>query len=192
MTDPTPADEASPEESGAAAVLRNRPFLILWLSQLATQIGVNMILYGLTVVVLEATDLKSAVSGLFLTFLVPSVLFSAVAGVYVDRIDRRVVLVVSNILRGAVLVGVYAVGNNVALVLVLNANILHGADGRDCHPSPRRAFASIWGGPDVLNHCPPQHAVPSFAETMGHEVPHGARIGDYPQAYPIGWHASIP
>jgi ectoine hydroxylase-related dioxygenase (phytanoyl-CoA dioxygenase family) len=71
--------------------------------------------------------------------------------------------------------------------LVLNANVLHGADGREHHPVPRRAFASIWGGPDVLNYSPQQHAVPSFAETMGHQVPHGARIGDYPQAYPIGW-----
>jgi MFS family permease len=87
------------------AVLRNRPFLLLWLSQLATQIGVNMVLYGLTVVVLEATDMSSAVSGLFLTFLVPSVLFSALAGVYVDRIDRRVMLVITNALRAVVLIG---------------------------------------------------------------------------------------
>lgn len=111
----------SPESGGSvAAVLRNRPFLLLWLSQLTTQIGVNMVLYGLTVVVLEATDLSSAVSGLFLTFLVPSVLFSALAGVYVDRIDRRLVLVVSNALRAAVLVGIFAVGNDIVLVLVLN------------------------------------------------------------------------
>ena len=105
---------------GGAAVLRNRSFLLLWLSQVATQIGGNMVLYGLTVVVLEATDLSTAVSGLFLTFLLPSVLFSAVAGVYVDRIDRRVVLVATNVLRAALLVGVFAVGHNIGLVLLLN------------------------------------------------------------------------
>ena len=124
MTDPTRpengTDGAREPGGSAAAVLRNRPFLFLWLSQLATQIGVNMVLYGLTVVVLEATDLKSAVSALFLTFLVPSVLFSAVAGVYVDRIDRRVVLVVTNALRAAVLIAVFAVGNDIGLVLILN------------------------------------------------------------------------
>jgi MFS family permease len=104
----------------AIAVLRNRPFLLLWLSQVATQIGVNMVLYGLTVVVLEATDLASAVSGLFLTFLVPSVLFSALAGVYVDRIDRRVMLVVTNALRAVVLVAIFAAGNDIGLLLLLN------------------------------------------------------------------------
>ena len=49
-------------------------------------------------------------SALFLTFLVPSVLFSALAGVYVDRIDRRIVLVVTNALRAAILVAIFAVG----------------------------------------------------------------------------------
>ena len=121
MTARDRAPDAIPEASGSAlAVLRNRPFLLLWLSQVATQIGVNMVLYALTVVVLEATDLSSAVSGLFLTFLVPSVLFSALAGVYVDRIDRRTMLVITNVLRATVLVGIFAVGNDIGLVLLLN------------------------------------------------------------------------
>ncbi len=104
----------------ALAVLRNRPFLLLWLSQVATQIGTNMVLYGLTVVVLEASDLSAAVSALFLTFLVPAVLFSALAGVYVDRVDRRAMLVVTNGLRAVILIGIFAVGGNVALVLLLS------------------------------------------------------------------------
>ena len=114
--------ETSAPQSGASAVavLRNRPFLLLWLSQLTTQIGVNMVLYALTVVVLEASNLSSAVSGLFLTFLVPSVLFSALAGVYVDRIDRRLMLVITNALRALVLVGIWAVGADIVVVLLLN------------------------------------------------------------------------
>ena len=116
VTAPVPA----PTTSSTAAVLRNRPFLLLWLSQLATQIGVNMVLYALTVVVLEASSLSSAVSALFLTFLVPSVLFSALAGVYVDRIDRRTMLVVTNALRAAILIGIWAVGPDIPTLLLLN------------------------------------------------------------------------
>jgi len=109
-----------PDSGGALAVLRNRPFLLLWLSQVATQIGSNMVLYALTVVVLEATDLSTAVSGLFLTFLVPSVLFSALAGVYVDRLDRRVVLVATNVMRAVLLVAIFAAGHDLTYVLLLN------------------------------------------------------------------------
>ena len=86
--------------SGALAVLANRPFLLLWLSQAATQIGGNMVLYGLTVIVWEATHSSASVSALILTFLVPAVLLSAIAGVIVDRFDPRIVLVATNVLRG--------------------------------------------------------------------------------------------
>ena len=114
-------DDLVPGPTGsAAAVLKNRAFLLLWLSQVATQIGVNMVLYALTVVVLEASNLSSAVSALFLTFLVPSVLLSALAGVYVDRVDRRLMLVITNALRAVVLIGIFAVGNDIVLVLILN------------------------------------------------------------------------
>ena len=106
--------------TGTTAVLRNRPFLLLWLSQLATQVGSNMVLYGLTVIVLESTNLSSAVSALFLTFLVPAVLLSAVAGVYVDRVDRRLVLVLTNVLRAVAMVAIWWVGGNVGLILLLN------------------------------------------------------------------------
>jgi MFS family permease len=109
-----------PSSESAIAVLRNRPFLLLWLAQVATQIGINMILYALEVLVLRETDLSSAVSALFLTFLVPSVLFSAVAGVFVDRIDRRLVLVVTNALRAAILVAIFAAGPDIGLILILN------------------------------------------------------------------------
>jgi len=119
--DPTgQAEDAVDQRTGTGAVLRNRPFLLLWLSQLATQVGSNMVLFGLTVVVRDSTGLSSVVSLLFLTFLVPAVLFSALAGVYVDRMDRRLVLVVTNVLRGVVMVAIWAVGANVTLILLLN------------------------------------------------------------------------
>lgn len=108
---------------GATAVLRNRPFLLLWLSQLATQIGSNMVLYGLTVIVLESTSSNTAVSALFLTFLVPAVLFSAVAGVYVDRLDRRWILVITNLLRAVAFVLIFLAGGNLAAILLLNVFI---------------------------------------------------------------------
>ena len=119
MTSEVTTEEPAPSE-GALAVFRNGAFLRLWLSQAATQIGGNMVLFGLTVIVVESTGLKTVVSLLILSFLVPAVLFSAVAGVYVDRIDRRVILVATNLLRGGMFVALYLVGSNLALILLLN------------------------------------------------------------------------
>jgi MFS family permease len=110
-------------DSGPIAVFRNGSFLRLWLSQAATQIGGNMVLYGLTVIVVNSTRSNTAVSLLILSFLVPAVLFSAVAGVYVDRIDRRLILVATNVLRGAMFVALYLAGTNLALILLLNVSV---------------------------------------------------------------------
>jgi MFS family permease len=115
---------AEPEPTaGGLGVFRNGSFLRLWLSQAATQVGGNMVLYGLTVIVVSSTSSNTAVSLLILSFLVPAVLFSAVAGVYVDRIDRRLILIATNVLRGGMFIALYLVGDNLALILLLNVSI---------------------------------------------------------------------
>ena len=107
-------------EAGSLAVFRNSGFLRLWLSQAATQIGGNMVLFGLTIIVFNSTNSNTAVSALVLTFLVPAVLFSAVAGVYVDRVDRRLILIATNVMRGLAFVALYLAGTNLAIILLLN------------------------------------------------------------------------
>jgi len=117
-----PADGNGPDsEPGALDVFRNRPFLLLWLSQVFTQIGGNMVLFGLTVIVLDTTRSNTAVSVLILSFLGPAVLLSAVAGVYVDRLDKRLVLVATNLLRAGIFVLLWALRSSLPLVLLLNA-----------------------------------------------------------------------
>jgi MFS family permease len=111
---------AATGDQGAIAVLKNRSFLFLWLAQASTQIGGNMVIFGLTVIISRSTSSTTAVSALILTFLVPAVLFSALAGVFVDRLDKRLVLIATNVLRGIGFVGVYLVGDNLALIYTLN------------------------------------------------------------------------
>lgn len=120
--EPPPDDDAG-ETQSAFEVFRNRPFLLLWLSQVFTQIGGNMVLFGLTVIVLRSGAGNAAVSVLVLSFLAPAVLFSAVAGVYVDRLDKRLVLVATNLLRAGLLVLLWLAGANLLLLLVINLAI---------------------------------------------------------------------
>jgi MFS family permease len=96
--------EGGADREQAKQVLRNPKFLALFGSQILTQVGGNAVLFGLTVTVFGLTDSSTAVSVLLLTFLVPAVVFGAVAGVFVDMFDRRQILIWSNILRA----GLYA------------------------------------------------------------------------------------
>jgi MFS family permease len=111
---------ATSPETGGIAVLRNRPFLLLWLAQLATQVGGNMVMLGLLVMITSTySGSKIAISVLLLCFLAPAIVFSAIAGVFVDRSDKRLVLVGTNILRGVAFGLVFFVGSNLLLLYVL-------------------------------------------------------------------------
>ncbi|MCB2079112.1 MAG: phytanoyl-CoA dioxygenase family protein [Novosphingobium sp.] len=71
--------------------------------------------------------------------------------------------------------------------VVFHGNVLHGASGKDNHPLPRRAYASMWGGPDLRFHAQMPHAMPLPVDQGDDPVPHGAPIGDYPGVFPVMW-----
>lgn len=112
--------------TGVLALFGNKPFMILWIGQILSQISSNMILYLLAVVVYKSTGSNTAVSGLYMAFGIPSVIFGVLAGAIVDHLDRRRVIIVSGILR-ALLVGLlpFVTANTgvVYLVLFLSAVI---------------------------------------------------------------------
>jgi MFS family permease len=113
------APAAAMEPSGGSrAVLRNRPFLLLWLAQLSTQVGGNMVIYGL-ILILGASYNSTAISGEFLCFLLPAIIFGAMAGVFVDRFDKRLILVVTNVMRGVAYIGIVLAGSNLILLYAL-------------------------------------------------------------------------
>ena len=108
-----------PDDTSGMAVLANRPFLLLWLAQLSTQVGGNMVIYGLTIVITAAYASSSAVGALLLSFLVPAIIFSAIAGVFVDRVDKRHLLIVTNVLRGFAFLAVLVGGSNLLVLYLL-------------------------------------------------------------------------
>ncbi len=111
--------EGPPE--GTAGLFANRRFVALFLSQIFTQVGGNMVLYGLTVQVYSLTHSSTSVSILLLVFLVPAVIFGAVAGVYSDRFDRRLILVSTNVARAACFLALVFVDQNIGILYALMA-----------------------------------------------------------------------
>lgn len=73
--------------------------------------------------------------------------------------------------------------------LVFNGNMLHSAGGMENYPHTRRAYTSMWGGPGLHYVVPPDNSIPTLADINGFKVPSGAEIGDYPDAFPVGWKA---
>jgi len=108
-------------------VLRNQAFLRLWIVQALSQTAQNMINFSLLILVRQIVETQqlaqanTAISLLVLAFSSPAVLFSAVAGVVVERTDKRTVMVVSNGLRVVGVLGFLALNPSWPPVLTLVA-----------------------------------------------------------------------
>jgi MFS family permease len=80
----------------------NREFLLLWLAQAISQTAQNAIWYGIVVLVQRLSHSSTQLSLAVLTLIIPSVVFGVLAGVYVDRWDKRTVLIATNVIRGGI------------------------------------------------------------------------------------------
>ena len=115
---------ARPEaRNRSVSILRDPAFGRLWFVQASTQVGGNMALYALTVLVFSTTRSNAAVSALVMSFLLPTIALSAVAGVVVDRLNLRWALVGPNIARAIMTLGLALAGANVPVLLLLNLGI---------------------------------------------------------------------
>lgn len=115
-----PPDLAGQDLSGAGNVFRNRGFVLLWSAQALSQLASNMVLAALMATVFVATGSNTAIAVLILSFLVPAVVFSALAGVLVERSDARLIMLATNVLRAVGVIGFIFVGTNVPLILAIN------------------------------------------------------------------------
>src|ERR1700682_1151704 len=91
--------DAGPSEQ---TIWRNKDFLLLWLAQAISQTAQNAIWYGIVVLVQQRSNSSTQLSVAVLTLIIPSVIFGVLAGVYVDRWDKRVVLTATNLIRGSI------------------------------------------------------------------------------------------
>ncbi|HEY3028636.1 MAG TPA: MFS transporter, partial [Bradyrhizobium sp.] len=85
------------------AILRRRNFALLWFGQLISIIGDWVLFIALPFYVYDMTGSALATGMMFAAQLLPSLLLGSVAGVFVDRWNRKRVMIASDVLRGLVL-----------------------------------------------------------------------------------------
>jgi MFS family permease len=101
----TPETQFKPSSSSSTGiasfrqVLKNRNFVLLWLAQLLSLTILNAANFGIVVLVNNVTHSVVMAGIAIIAFTLPALPFSAVAGVIVDRMHKRLVLWISNVLR---------------------------------------------------------------------------------------------
>lgn len=85
-------------------VLCIRPFSFLWLSEVTSQIAMNMVNFILILLAFKLSHSNTAVSGIVIAYTVPAIIFGIFAGVYVDRWNKKTVLFYTNVIRAILLI----------------------------------------------------------------------------------------
>lgn len=84
-------------------ILRRRDFGLVWTSALISQMGDWMLIAALPFYVYATTGSTLASGATFLAGSLPTLLFGSLAGVFVDRWDRKRLIVIGELTQGAVL-----------------------------------------------------------------------------------------
>ena len=113
------------DSKGYIALLkRNRQFRNLWYGQLVSELGDWLNSIAIYALILQLTGSGMAMAGAMMAKLLPFSFISPVAGVVVDRLDRKKVMIVSDILRFLIVLGFLFVDEPGDLWLVYTLTVL--------------------------------------------------------------------
>ncbi len=132
-------------------VLRNRDFALLWWGGLVSMLGNWMLFVALPVYVYQATDSTLATSLMFIAGAVPRVLLGSVAGVFVDRFERKRTMVVCNLLLAATIAPLLLVTHSGAFWLIYVVAVLQSAIGQFFGPAENALLPALVGREDLTS-----------------------------------------
>ena len=133
-------------DSEDRSLLKNTRFVRLWVGQGLSFVGDFVSTVALVLLVVDVSGSASAVGGVLVARLLPT-LASPLVGVLADRLDRRAVLVAADLVRAVLVVGlIFARDLPVIFALVF----LLGVAQTVFNPTVRAAFPGVVGGGDLV------------------------------------------
>lgn len=94
-------------------IRRNKYFSYLWLSQVLSQITLNMINFVMATRIYEKTGSTLAVSFIWIFYFLPAFFFGPFSGYFVDRWNRRKILIITNFLQGVTILLYLFIGGKI-------------------------------------------------------------------------------
>ncbi|GIG60894.1 MFS transporter [Longispora fulva] len=122
-------------QKGSLSLFRRRGFALLWTSGLISFTGDWLLMVALPIYVLKLTGSPAAMAGSVVASVTARLLFGTVAGVFVDRWDRKTVMIVGNLLQAAAMVPLTLVHNARAVPIVYCVVFLQGVIGQFTQPA---------------------------------------------------------
>ena len=90
------------------AIFRKRDFSLMWLAQLVSTIGESLTDLAAAILIFQITGSAFAVGAVLMVTAIPTLFVGLFAGVFVDRFDKKRILLLANLLRGVIVLGIPA------------------------------------------------------------------------------------
>jgi MFS family permease len=113
-----PPAQPAPATLSARAVLRLPNYRRLWLGQLVSEAGDGLTNLALLLLVNSITGSTAAIAAMAICLAIPPLTIGLFAGAYVDRADRRRIMLASDLLRSVTVLGFVLVGSTDSLWLL--------------------------------------------------------------------------
>jgi MFS family permease len=144
---PASGVEETAGQTGFHYVLAQSSFRLIWFAQLASQLGDKFLVFSLVVLAYHLTGSSTPVATILLAYTVPAVAISPLAGVFADRHNRKVIMVVTNLLRAGVVALIPLLAQIPALrhdfVHLIVLTFLFAAIGQFFSPAEAAAIPSV-------------------------------------------------
>jgi len=115
--------EPPPRTSGFYALLKNRPFMVLWFGQVMSQIA-DKVFFVLLISLLDSYHSprmfeNSMRSALMVAFTLPAILFGSAAGIFVDRFPKKQLMISADVIRAALMILIPILPKQFFILLVI-------------------------------------------------------------------------
>jgi MFS family permease len=128
---------------GLGAPLSRPDFRLLWLAQTISDFGDGLASLALMLLALKLGGSPVAVAAVLIFLEIPQVTVGLAAGVFVDRLERRRVMLASDFLRAGVVLGFLFVGSGTLLWLLFALAFLQASVGTFFSPARTALVAAI-------------------------------------------------
>ncbi|MFQ5858825.1 MAG: MFS transporter, partial [Anaerolineae bacterium] len=122
----------------------------LWIGQLLSQIGDNFVIVAILLVINTLTDSPLALGVLAVVATLPQLFLGLIGGVFVDRLDRKLVMIVSDILRGLAVLALLFVQRADQLYILYIVSFVMATVGVFFSPARNAVIPNIVSGEILL------------------------------------------
>ena len=133
------------ETSETKSKLWNLNFILLWQGQLVSNFGDSIYDIALGFWILAKTGSTGLMGILMATAVIPRVFLSPIAGTYVDRHNRKNIIILTDVIRGIAIsfIGIAAIMDFIQIWMVLLGGIVLGICGSFFDPAVQAAIPDI-------------------------------------------------